>query len=131
MLYCHAIRKSVARSACCRVSAIWCVLIALAVLGQSLLVQAHAHETVPGTIAYSQAPAATSAGEPRDDDSSDTGTNSCLLCRETNQAGHYVLTPETVAPIQTVKHFWPAAPMLSALALPRRGVGWSGRAPPR
>ena len=113
------------------VPVVWCVLIALAVLAQSLLVQAHVHDTTPVQLSYSQVQTANSAGEPRDNDRSDTTKDSCLLCREINQASHYILTAGTVAPIQTVKHFWPAAPTLSALALPRPGVGWSGRAPPR
>jgi hypothetical protein len=130
MLYCHANHRRSAGGESRPVFTLWCALIALALLAQSFVIQAHFHG--PADTVSSGAVASTIVDKERKQgDRSNGADDTCLICREAGSAGLYLLPPATLYSAAVLKEHWPRLLRLTELFLPRPPLGWLGRAPPR
>jgi hypothetical protein len=100
----------------------------LAFTWQSFLTQTHEHfasRDVPAAASATTAPAHLQSGR-----APANPADTCPICREIAQAGHYLLPPALALCAPPATGFWLSASPTLALTLSLRSHAWQSRAPP-
>lgn len=135
MLYCNrrlSARGARGRAPAARWTQLLVLLLCVAVLGQSVVLQSHVHAPAPPKIAA--ASLVQTAGDNLDAGSnagSGKASHDCFLCREAAAGGHYLFAPPIGVAFLLPVLGWLSLAMLPNWPLPPPPVGWLGRAPPQ